>query len=482
MAKKIEDYQKDWQAAQARGDKAGMDAAHAAAEALRAQSGYSGGADGTQHIALPTTPAGGSYTPKGTGSASPVYTPRGEGSDHWAGVNQVTGTDNDLLHKFQDQYNEAKARGDSAAMDAAHAAAEALRAQYGYSGGTDGSEGWAVPGMQKPSGSTGGQAPIYTEKYQPQIDDLMQKILQRDPFSYNYLEDPLYQQYRDAYTREGARAMQDTMGQAAARTGGYLSTAGQVAAQQANNYYTAKIGDKVPELQQLAYQMWMNDYDMDVKDLGLLQGLEDFNYEKFLTELGQFNTDRNFNYGAYRDLISDERYNSEVQYARALERAKMLAAAGDFSGYSALGYSDSDIAMMQAAAQMQQSAGGGRVSGGGGTGNDYYTALYDAGIKSEGQAYQWLVNSGMSSSNAKTYAKYYVDMLSNGEFETQEPEDDMTGTARYGPNYSGIYRNARRMYDQGKTQKEIIEYLDLWGENQITEDGVAYILRNLGIQ
>lgn len=356
MAKTIEDYQKDYQAASARGDHAAMDAAHAAAEAIRAGQGYSGGVDGSQYI------------PVSSGSGGSSYTPTGAGSDYWAGMNNVTNDHNDMLHKYQDQYNAAKAKGDHAGMDAAHAAAEALRAQYGYSGGKDGSEGSLGLNL-KPSGGGNwsyGQAPSYTEKYQGKIDDLMDMILKRDPFSYNYLEDPLYQQYRDAYTREGNRAMLDTMGQAAARTGGYLSTAGEVAAQQANNYYTAKIGDKVPELEQLAYQMWLNDYDMDVKNLGLLQGLEDFNYDKYLTTLGQFNTDRNFNYGVYRDDVGDARYDSERQYNEALSRAELLASIGDFSGYSALGYSESDIARMQAAAQLTQASGG--THGGGGSG------------------------------------------------------------------------------------------------------------------
>ena len=56
----IADYQKAWQDAYARGDKAGMDAAHAAAEATRASMGYSGGADGSQY--LPLTPADNLYT------------------------------------------------------------------------------------------------------------------------------------------------------------------------------------------------------------------------------------------------------------------------------------------------------------------------------------------------------------------------------------------------------------------------------------
>ena len=57
--KTIADYQADYNAAKAAGDKAGMDAAHQGAEAIRAQQGYSGGADGSQKISL----SGGAYKP-----------------------------------------------------------------------------------------------------------------------------------------------------------------------------------------------------------------------------------------------------------------------------------------------------------------------------------------------------------------------------------------------------------------------------------
>lgn len=49
----IPDLQSDYEMAKVRGDQAAMDAAHAAAEALRQQQGYSGGPDGSQHISLP---------------------------------------------------------------------------------------------------------------------------------------------------------------------------------------------------------------------------------------------------------------------------------------------------------------------------------------------------------------------------------------------------------------------------------------------
>ena len=45
--KQIQAYKDQWAAANAAGDKAAMDAAHAAAEAIRNKAGYSGGNDGS---------------------------------------------------------------------------------------------------------------------------------------------------------------------------------------------------------------------------------------------------------------------------------------------------------------------------------------------------------------------------------------------------------------------------------------------------
>lgn len=60
--KKIDAFGEQWKAAQAAGDKAGMDAAHTGAENIRAQYGYSGGGDGSGHhpleMTIPTAGAG----------------------------------------------------------------------------------------------------------------------------------------------------------------------------------------------------------------------------------------------------------------------------------------------------------------------------------------------------------------------------------------------------------------------------------------
>ena len=69
--KKIDAFGEQWQAAQAAGDKAGMDAAHKGAEEIRARYGYSGGGDGSGRYDLEKTipSAGGFSSTSGTTSA-----------------------------------------------------------------------------------------------------------------------------------------------------------------------------------------------------------------------------------------------------------------------------------------------------------------------------------------------------------------------------------------------------------------------------
>lgn len=80
MAKTIEDYQKEWQAAKASGNQAAMNAAHAGAEAIRAAQGYSGGTSGNQNIPLSTgnVKATGGNAPTGLGYGTIVDTQGGQ--------------------------------------------------------------------------------------------------------------------------------------------------------------------------------------------------------------------------------------------------------------------------------------------------------------------------------------------------------------------------------------------------------------------
>ena len=85
----------------------------------------------------------------------------------------------------------------------------------------------------------------------------------RQPFQYDVNGDALYQQYKDRYIQNGQRAMQDTMGQAAALTGGYGSSYAQNVGQQAYNQYMTGLNDVIPEL----YQLALDKYDRETERL-----------------------------------------------------------------------------------------------------------------------------------------------------------------------------------------------------------------------
>ena len=85
-----------------------------------------GGASGTGGSGGGGSSSGGTYTPLGTYNDQTIKDTSVEDSAQMAAIKK--------------RYAEAQARGDTAAMKSAHADAEALRAQYGYSGGSDGSD------------------------------------------------------------------------------------------------------------------------------------------------------------------------------------------------------------------------------------------------------------------------------------------------------------------------------------------------------
>jgi len=125
-------------------------------------------------------------------------------------------------------------------------------------------------------------------------DSIMDQILNRKDFTYDLNGDMLYQQYKNQYMNQGNLAMMDTMGQAAALTGGYGNSYAQSVGQQTYQGYLQQLNDKVPEL----YQLALNKYNQETTDL----------YNKY----GLYQSDYDTKYGQYRDAVAD--YNTERDY------------------------------------------------------------------------------------------------------------------------------------------------------------------------
>ena len=102
-----------------------------------------------------------------------------------------------------------------------------------------------------------------------------------DDTGYDINQDELYQQYAKQYAEKGRMAMMDTMGQAAALTGGYASTYGQAVGQQQYDAYLQQLNDVVPELYQMAYQQYQDEGDRMQQQYGMLGDLADDDYSKY---------------------------------------------------------------------------------------------------------------------------------------------------------------------------------------------------------
>lgn len=239
-----------------------------------------------------------------------------------------------------------------------------VKSLIGYYGGGSSSGSGSSGGGSYGGGAYGGDfsygdAPEYLSRWDDALTALAGQLMSRPAFSYDYTQDPLYQQYREVYTREGDRAMRDTLGQVSARTGGLASSYAASAASQANNYYMAQLSDVIPQLEQLAYQRYLGQGEALMDQLQAVQALEAGDYAKYQDALGQWNTDRafaynawsdarDFSYSAARDQLADQRYARELAYQQArdgygegLDRAALLASVGDYSGYAGLwGLSD----------------------------------------------------------------------------------------------------------------------------------------------
>ena len=139
----------------------------------------------------------------------------------------------------------------------------------------------------------------YESPYSQQIQQLLNEVTNRPDFSYDMNADPLYQQYKDQYTRQGKQAMKDTVGNAASLTGGYASSAATTAGSQAYQGYLQQLNNQIPEL----YQIALNQYNREGEDLynqyALLSDREQQDYGRYRDTVSDWNTERDYLYNLY---------------------------------------------------------------------------------------------------------------------------------------------------------------------------------------
>lgn len=284
----------------------------------------------------------------------------------------------------------------------ANQAANELRKSYGnYSGGADGGSFRLESKLNRRSddlldqlGSFGsfsyGEAPTYENTFAQQQKDLLDRILNREDFSWSKETDPQWSSYKKSYLREGDRATANALAKASAASGGRPSSYAVNAATQAGDYYATKLNDVIPTLYQQAYERYLDEYNMKLKDLNTVNQQEQLDYAKYLDRLGQFNTDRGFAYQNYADdydrlrsQLADVQGQDQIDYARYLDEVSrqqtaqdsirsqvdaILAAGGSPSAnlVSESGYSSEYVKALEDAYRKQEAEKAAKKSGSGG--------------------------------------------------------------------------------------------------------------------
>ncbi len=191
----------------------------------------------------------------------------------------------------------------------------------------------------------------YTSPYQDKIDKILDQYQNREPFQFNVNEDALYNQYKDQYIKHGNLAMKDTMGQAAALTGGYGNSYAQTAGQQVFQGYMQDLNDVIPDLWQQALERYQKEGSDMLSEYGLLSDLESQEYSR------------------YQDAASLARSQVDNMIAMGImPDADLIQQAG---------YSQSYAQQMVAKTRAQMSSGGGGGRGGGGGGQSNYKKAED---------------------------------------------------------------------------------------------------------
>ena len=234
------------------------------------------------------------------------------------------------------------------------------------------------------------------------LQTVMDDIKNYGQFSYDINGDALYQQYKDKYIQQGKMAMADTMGQAAAMTGGYGNSYAASVGNQAYQSHLQNLNDVIPELYQLALDRWnmgkedlYNQYGMLSAEHDREYGMHQDEYNKLMDMLGikrsdyydganlhyteqsnknsvigmenndtmsiwQANTDQKWKQAEWEEAIR-QAVNSDIWNANADERAaeawdlekkgKTYSGRGTTTtgtSYNNEGYSDADVMKAQA--------------------------------------------------------------------------------------------------------------------------------------
>ena len=132
--------------------------------------------------------------------------------------------------------------------------------------------------------------------YTDQVEELFNKYMNREEFEYDVSEDQLFQQALASAMGSGKAAMQDTIGQASALTGGYGSTYATSAGNQAYNSFIEDAYNNLPEYYNMALQAYQMEGDEMLQQFNMAATLDAQEYGRLVDSYNAGVDERNWQY------------------------------------------------------------------------------------------------------------------------------------------------------------------------------------------
>lgn len=314
---------------------------------------------------------------------------------------------------------------------------------------------------------------------QAEWDSIIDQIQNRKEFNYDVNADALYKQYEDQFLRGANLAMQDTMGQASAMTGGYGNSYASTVGNQAYQQYMAGLTDIIPELEQRArenynqdtadlynkyslysddyarsYGEWSDGYNMAVADRDYYASKADSEYAKdygqyvdsYNRDYQKYWDDTQFGYAKDRDAVADAQWRAnydaqkaQFEYDKQMDEqalvSSMLQAAVSGSGTSS-----------------GTSSGGASENGANSANLEYYQEML------ENEAYD------MTPSGAATY----INGLLTSGLITEEQASTLWAESGVGTRIDGVNYDSRG-YVPGVSWEAIDNIVKGWDADEMTD-------------
>lgn len=333
-------------------------------------------------------------------------------------------------------------------LDGAHRIAEDIRAKYGYSGGADGSDYIKV---QKPRET-------FTEEKQISPASTLDQLARMTYSGWKQGEE--YKALQEMYRRNANQMSEDVIGQLSARTGGLASSYAAAAASQ-------QYADVMSQLEAVARQMYEGDRGAAMDIYQLQQQAADKAYDRAMVER-QYKDNRTL----------QQKQEAETGRADARDRVNAYLAAGgsaanlDRALLQQSGYTDAEIAAFeQYYAQQIAAANAKGKSTGGGVEKPRLTLA---------QTLEAIENGIINEQTLAAYEYYYGQ-----PYKTEE--DNKTNVAsskiagEYGSSFDKARATANAMRAKGRSDEEILDYLDKFTDEEVTDKGMNAIMSRLNL-